>query len=89
MKRKFSLECTIVSNPIEKVFWSKNDKIFSARLTNKPVADYEIAENNHLLRSIDQENIVVDKSDISSIGDNFKTLTTLTVAVSIFFKDNY
>lgn len=80
LKRKFSLECTIVSNPIEKVFWSKNDKIFSARLTNKPVADYEIAENNHLLRSIDQENIVVDKSDISSIGDNFKTLTTLTVA---------
>lgn len=74
LHKKFSLECKINSNPIDKLYWYKNGQIFESphEHFNRP--------DRHQERSIKpQDNIRVDKYDISDLDDLYKTLLTLTV----------
>ena len=81
INKKFSLQCLITSNPIERIFWSKDEIIItndhSKRRFSKS-SDFEIIDNSHFY---DQSHINVEKLDLSSLNDNFRIQTTLTVNV--------
>ncbi|CAF0871583.1 unnamed protein product [Brachionus calyciflorus] len=75
LNKKFSLECKIEANPIERLYWTKNGIIYDAQLNeNKEI-------NRHSERSISYESshLRVDKYDISNENEFHKTLLILTV----------
>ncbi len=86
INKKFALQCLVTSNPIERIFWSK-DEIIITNDHNKrrfsKSSDFEIIDNSHFY---DQSHINVEKIDLSSLNDNFKIQTILTVNVRLFVK---
>lgn len=84
LHKKFSLECKVNANPVDKLYWYKNGVIYDTQSN-------ENDNNRHQERSVglenEQNNLHVDKYDISQISDYFKTLLTLTVLVNLFSRD--
>jgi hypothetical protein len=63
LHKKFSIECKITSNPLEKLFWLKNGQ--------------QLLMNNN--NEDNSKNVLVEKYDVSNINELHKTLLTLTV----------
>ena len=75
LHKKFSLECKISSNPVERVYWYKDGVALSNHAHHHQHHDkleqtQFVTENN---------NIRVDRYDVSNINDYYKILLTLTV----------
>ena len=95
MHKKFSLECKVNSNPIDKVYWYKNQAVLGAHphhhhLSSRQNQQQENSDSTHSGAEtlVNENNIRVDRHDISTLNDNHKTLLTLTVLVRCF-TDNF
>lgn len=79
LHKKFSLECKIEANPIERLYWLKNGIIYDAQLND----NQEI--NRHTERSVMHESsrVRVDKYDMSNENEFYKILLTLTIMVNL------
>lgn len=88
LHRKFSLECKITSNPLEKVYWYKNGMVFSpdehtlTHNSNDPQQQPMLRDDSNR-----NGNIRVNKYDISNINEYYKLMLTLTVLNA--FKEDF
>jgi hypothetical protein len=76
VNKKFSLECKISANPLERVYWIKNGLIL-----NENTHHQMTSRDNSPSTRID--NYRVEKYDVSNMNDYFKVLLTLTILVSV------
>jgi len=83
LHRKFSLECKITSNPLDKVYWYKNGMVYSPdeHTFTHNSNDAQQQQQQVVLRddSSRNGNVRVNKYDISNINEYYKLMLTLTV----------
>jgi hypothetical protein len=72
LNKKFSLECRITSNPLERAYWSKDGVVLGLN-------SHQL--QHHTAQSTYPHHAKVDKYDVSTLSEPFKTLLTLTVMV--------
>ncbi len=80
LHRKFSLECKITSNPLDKVYWYKNGMIYSP---DEHISSHKSSDTQQQSAPQDDSsrggNVRVNKYDISNINEYYKLMLTLTV----------
>ena len=88
LHKKFSIECKISSNPLDSVEWYKSQAVLTGPKHQRRHHHHNTRhsnQENEVSRAaeplVSENNIRIDRQDISTINDYHKTLLTLTVLV--------